>query len=174
MAASPPRRRRAYRDLVASQPQPDKVLDGHGGLSPRWGVERRRDAGSASWDHTFAYGRSSRRAARAGRAIRRPSTASLFTPDGRNVVSAGYDTALRFWPLAGGPAITRTLAGAAQQRGHRARWRDRRRRCHGKVYFLCRRRDAREVEASAIPIIAVGFHRTGKLVAAAGIAVRWR
>ena len=36
-----------------------------------------------------------------------------FTPDGKSVVSAGYDLTLRIWPLDGGGADHRDLADAA-------------------------------------------------------------
>ena len=60
-----------------------------------------------------------------------------FTPDGRSVVTAGYDLTLRIWPLTAASPHCRHAAGAAQRgrrcAGRRASSRQARR---GKVYFL--------------------------------------
>src|ERR1700674_1158601 len=92
------------------QPQPDKVLDGHGGP-----IAALAESGngtmlaSASWDHTVRLWPLVGGAPRVLEVHTQAVNSVAFTPDGRNVVSAGYDAALRFWPLAGGPEITRTL-----------------------------------------------------------------
>jgi cytochrome c len=94
-----------------------------------------------------------------------------FTPDGKSLVSAGYDLTLRIWPLASEAAPTivtlpaplnaaalapdgEIVAGSAD----------------GKVYFLSPVGELRgEAEAGPTPIIAVAASPDGKFIAAAGI-----
>ena len=94
-----------------------------------------------------------------------------FTPDGKSVVTAGYDATLRIWPLAGGAPTIVTLptplnAVAVAPDGEIVAA-----GADGKVYFLDReRRSARARSRSApVPIIAIAISPDGKLVAAAGI-----
>lgn len=93
-----------------------------------------------------------------------------FTPDGKAVVTAGYDLTVRIWPLSGGAPVTVTLptplnavavasdgeivAGAAD----------------GRVFFVSPQGAlGAELAASEAPIIAVAVSPDGALVAAAGI-----
>ena len=90
-----------------------------------------------------------------------------FTPDGRTLITAGYDLTLRFWPLAGGSASVVTLptplnAVAVAPSGEIVTT-----GASGKVYFLSAAGKLMgEVEASAVPIIALAISGDGKLVAA--------
>jgi cytochrome c len=153
------------------QPQPDKVLDGHGG--PIAALAESGDGtmlASASWDHTVRLWPLAGGAPRVLEGHTQAVNSVAFTPDGRNVVSAGYDTALRFWPLAGGPAITRILPAPLNSVAIAPDGEIVAAGADGKVYFLSPQGEMRgEVEASAIPIIAVAISPDGKLVAAAGI-----
>jgi cytochrome c len=93
-----------------------------------------------------------------------------FTPDDGAVVTAGYDLTLRIWPVRGGSPVVTTLptplnsvtvapdgeiiaAGAT-----------------GRVYFLSPAGEVRsEVDAAAVPIIALAVSADGKLVAASSV-----
>ena len=78
-----------------------------------------------------------------------------FTPDGKSVVTAGYDATLRIWPLAGGapeivtlPTPLNTVAIAPDGEIVAAG-------ADGKVYFLTADGKRRgEVEIGTVPIIA--------------------
>jgi cytochrome c len=93
-----------------------------------------------------------------------------FTPDGRSLVSVGYDLTLRIWPLAGGAPDVITLpsplnavaiasdgaivAGAAD----------------GKIYFLTRDGERTgETRAGRTPVISLAVSPDGALLAAANI-----
>jgi cytochrome c len=93
-----------------------------------------------------------------------------FTPDGKMVLSVGYDATLRISPLTGGTPVVRTLpsplnAVAVASDGEIATA-----GANGKVYFLSAGGDTLgEVEASPSPIISIAISSDGNLVAAAGI-----
>jgi cytochrome c len=93
-----------------------------------------------------------------------------FTPDGKMVLSVGYDATLRISPLTGGTPVVRTLpsplnAVAVASDGEIATA-----GANGKVYFLSPGGDTLgEVEASPNPIISIAISPDGNLVAAAGI-----
>jgi cytochrome c len=93
-----------------------------------------------------------------------------FTPDGRSVVTVGYDLTLRNWPQDGGPPTVVTLpaplngvaiapSGEIVAAG-----------ATGKVYVLSAKAELlAEVEAAGVPIVAVAVSGDGKLAAAASV-----
>jgi cytochrome c len=93
-----------------------------------------------------------------------------FSPDGRDLVSAGYDATLRIWRLNDGSETVRTLPtplntvavardGEIVTAG-----------ADGKVYFLSPKGELRaDVQASATPVIALAISPDGALIAAAGV-----
>ena len=126
---------------------------------------------SASWDTTARLWPLGGGAPRVLEGHQQNVNGIAFTPDGRAVVTAGYDLTLRIWPLSGGGSPTiMTLptplnsvvvahdggiitAGAT-----------------GKVYFLSAAGEMKgEVEAAAVPIIALALSGDGKLVAASSV-----
>ena len=93
-----------------------------------------------------------------------------FTPDGRGVVTAGYDATLRIWPLAGGAPLVATLPTPLNSVAVAPDGEIVTAGADGKVYVLSRAGELQaEVEAGPTPIIAVAVSPDGKLVAAAGI-----
>jgi cytochrome c len=93
-----------------------------------------------------------------------------FTPDGRALVSVGYDTTLRIFPIAGGAPIVVTLptplnAVAVAPDGEIVAA-----GADGKAYFVAASGLLiAEVDAAATPIIALAISHDGKLIAAASI-----
>jgi len=93
-----------------------------------------------------------------------------FSPDGKNVVSAGYDATIRIWPIKNGGEIVRNLptplnAVAVAPDGEIVAA-----GANGKVYFLLPGGETvAEVEASPTPVIAIAVSPDGNFVAAAGI-----
>jgi len=93
-----------------------------------------------------------------------------FTPDGRSVVSVGYDLTLRIWPLDGSAPRVETLpsplnAVAVASDGEIVAG-----SADGRVFFLSPDGELRgELAAAETPIIAVAITRDGSLVAATGI-----
>jgi len=126
---------------------------------------------SASWDNTARLWPLGGGTPRVLEGHQQNVNGVAFTPDGRAVVTAGYDLTLRIWPMSdgespkivtlptplnsvvvapGGDIIT---AGAT-----------------GKVLFLSAAGDLQgELEAAAVPIIALAASRDGKLVAASSV-----
>ena len=93
-----------------------------------------------------------------------------FSPDDRDLVSAGYDATLRIWRRPDGgetvrilPTPLNTVAVAGDGEIVTAG-------ADGKVYFLSPQGEMRaDVQASATPVIAVAISPDGALVAAAGV-----
>ena len=89
---------------------------------------------------------------------------------GRSLVSAGYDLAVRIWPLSSGAPTITTLpsplnAAAVARDGEIAAG-----SADGRVFFLSPKGELRgEVAAGETPIIALAVSNDGALVAAAGI-----
>lgn len=126
---------------------------------------------SASWDNTARLWPLGGGTPRVLEGHQQNVNGIAFTPNGRSVVTVGYDLTLRIWPLAdGGSPTIMTLptplnsvvvapdggiitAGAT-----------------GKVYFLSAAGEIKgEVEAAAVPIIALALSGDGKLVAASSV-----
>ena len=154
------------------QDKPATVLQGH--TAPIVSLAVSPDGktlASASWDNTARLWPLGGGTPRVLEGHQQNVNGIAFTPDGRAVVTAGYDLTLRVWPLSddgspkivtlptplnsvvvapGGDIIT---AGAT-----------------GKVYFLSAAGDMKgDVEAAAVPIIALAVSRDGNLVAASSI-----
>ena len=153
------------------QDKPATVLQGH--TAPVVGLAVSPDGktlASASWDNTARLWPLPGGEARVLEGHQQNVNGVAFTPDGHGVVTVGYDLTLRIWPLAGGSPKIMTLptplnsvavapdgdivtAGAT-----------------GKVYFLSAAGEMKgEVDAAAVPIIALALSGDGKLVAASSV-----
>jgi cytochrome c len=154
------------------QDKPAMVLKGH--TAPVVGLAVSPDGktlASASWDNTARLWPLAGGDARVLEGHQQNVNGVAFTPDGHAVVTASYDLTLRIWPLAGGgsPRIMTlptplnsvvvapdgdiVTAGAT-----------------GKVYFLSGTGEIKgEVDAAAVPIIALASSGDGKLVAASSV-----
>ena len=154
------------------QDQPATVLQGH--TAPVVSLAVSPDGktlASASWDNTARLWPLGGGTPRVLEGHQQNVNGVAFTPDGRAVVTAGYDLTLRIWPLSGegSPKIV-TLptplnsvvvapGGGIITAG-----------ATGKVFFLSAAGDPQgDIEAAAVPIIALAVSRDGKLVAASSI-----
>jgi cytochrome c len=93
-----------------------------------------------------------------------------FAPDGRSLVSVGYDRELRIWPLVGGTPNVITLSSplnavAVAPDGEIVAG-----GADGKLRFLTSKgRETGEVQAGATPIVALAISPDATLIAAAAI-----
>jgi len=93
-----------------------------------------------------------------------------FTPDGRALVTAGYDATLRISPLGGGAPVSTTLPTPLNTLAVAPDGEIVTAGADGKVYVLTAAGELiGEIEAARAPIIAVALSRDGSLIAAAGI-----
>lgn len=150
---------------------PVAVLQGH--TAPVVGLAVSPDGttlASASWDNTARLWPLAGGAPRVLEGHQQSVNGVAFAPDGRAVITAGYDLTLRIWPVAGGsprivtlPAplnsVTVAPGGAILATGST-----------GKVFFLSATGEMQgEVEAAAVPIIALALSGDGKLIAASSV-----
>jgi cytochrome c len=151
---------------------PETVLQGHTGpvvslaLSPDGST-----LASASWDGTARLWPLAGGPARVLEGHRQNVNGVAFTRDGGSVVTAGYDLTLRIWSLADDRAVktmtmpaplnaVATLPGGDIVTAGAT----------GQVFFLSAEGQMRaEVDAAAVPIIALTASTDGKLVAASSI-----
>ena len=93
-----------------------------------------------------------------------------FTPNGKTVVSAGYDAILRLWPLAGGAPNIVTLPSPLNAVVVAADGEVVTGGADGKLYFVSPAGDVRgSVQASPTPVIALAMSPDGRRIAAASI-----
>jgi cytochrome c len=151
------------------QDNPAAVLQGH--TAPVVSLAVSPDGkmlGSASWDNTARLWPLAGGEPRVLEGHRQNVNGIAFTPDGRAAVTVGYDLTLRIWPLAGSGAPTivtlpTPLNSVAVAPGGDIVTAG----AMGKVYFVSAAGEMQsEIEAAAVPIIAVAVSGNGKLVAA--------
>ena len=131
-----------------------------------------RTLASASWDHTARLWPLAGGAPRVIEGHTQNVNGVAFTPDGRALVTAGYDATLRVrrWRCGDGAPIVTTLptplnAVAVSPDGEIVTA-----GADGKVYVLAATGELKsEIEAAPTPIIAVALSADGRLIAAAGI-----
>ena len=152
--------------------RPTAILKGHS--APIVGLAVSPDGStlaSAAWDNTARLWPLSGGAPRVLEGHQQNVNGVAFTPDGRALVTVSYDLTVRIWPLtsAGAPAVVTLPAplnavAIAPDGGILAAG------ASGKVYFLSSAGELRgEVEAAAVPIIALTLSKDGALIAASSI-----
>jgi cytochrome c len=148
--------------------KPDTVLEGHTAPVAALAVSPDgKTLASAAWDNTARLWPLGGGEPRVLEGHQQNVNGVAFSPDGRTVITAGYDLTLRFWPVAGGsPAVVtlptplNTVAVSSSGEVVAAG-------ATGRVYFLTATGELKgEVEAAAVPIIALAISGDGKLVAA--------
>ncbi len=160
---------------------PARVLEGH--TAPIVALSISPDGAtlaSASWDRTvrlwplgggifsgiFGFGGSPRTL----EGHQQNVNGVAFTPDGKALVSVGYDLTLRIWPLGAGPPTIVTLptplnAVAVARDGEIVTG-----SADGRVFFVSPTGELRgEIAAGESPVIALAISPDGALIAAAGI-----
>jgi cytochrome c len=156
---------------TAEQTKPDIVLKGHKGPVASLAVSPNgKTVASASWDRTIRLWPVAGGEPRVLEGHAQNVNGVAFLPGGDALVSAGYDATLRIWPLSGGSAIVRTLpsplnAVAVLPDGEIASG-----GANGHLYLLSPKGEVlADIEAGAVPIIAIAASSDGALIAAAGI-----
>jgi cytochrome c len=151
--------------------KPAAVLQGH--TAPVVGLAVSPDGqmlASASWDNTARLWPLAGGAPRVLEGHQQNVNGVAFTPDGRGVVTVAYDLTLRVWPLAGGAPTLVTLASPLNAVVIAPNGQIVAAGASGKVYFLTAAGVMQgEVEAAAVPIIALALSSDGRLLAASSI-----
>jgi cytochrome c len=94
----------------------------------------------------------------------------VFSPDGKRVISVGYDATLHIWQLDGDAVTVRTLPSPLNSVTVAPDGEIVAAGATGKVFFLSPGGEMRgEVDASSMPVIQVALSPDGTLVAAAGV-----
>jgi cytochrome c len=151
---------------------PATVLEGHSASVVSLSVSPDgATLASASWDQTLRLWPLAGGAPRVLEGHTQNVNGVAFAPDGRSLLSAGYDATLRIWPLAGaGAPVIRTLPSPLNSVAVAPDGEIVAAGADGKLYFLTPAGELRgEIEAAAMPIIALSISADGKLIAAAGI-----
>ncbi len=94
-----------------------------------------------------------------------------FAPDGKSLVSVGYDLTLRIWQLPSDDCRNDCASGPVECRRHRgATAKSSPAAADGKLRMLSAEgKDRGEVAAGATPIVALAISSNGALIAAAGV-----
>jgi cytochrome c len=152
--------------------RPQQVLKGH--TAPVVGLAVSPDGtmlASAAWDGTARLWSLADAASRVLQGHRQNVNGVAFTPDGRSVVTVGYDLTLRIWAVDNGTApMVVTLPGPLNAVAVAAGGEIVAAGATGKVYILSAAGEVKgEIEAAAVPVVAVTVAGDGKLAAAATV-----
>jgi cytochrome c len=152
--------------------RPQQVLKGHTGPVVALAVSPDGSTlASAAWDGTARLWSLADATARVLEGHRQNVNGVAFTPDGRSVVTVGYDLTLRIWPVDNGTApIVVTLPGPLNAVAVAPGGEIVAAGATGKVYILSATGEVKgEIEAAAVPVIAVTVAGDGTLAAAATV-----
>jgi cytochrome c len=152
--------------------RPERVLSGHTGPVVALAVSPDGTTlASAAWDGTARLWSLADAASRVLEGHRQNVNGVAFTPDGRFVVTVGYDLTLRIWAVDNGTApIVVTLPGPLNAVAVATGGEIVAAGATGKVYILSGTGEMKgEIEAAAVPVIAVAVGGDGKLAAAATV-----